>query len=30
MKKMSFFEELEWRGLVKDIAGDDLKDKLDK
>ena len=29
MKKMSFFEELEWRGLVKDIAGDDLKDKLD-
>ncbi|MBR4618302.1 MAG: tyrosine--tRNA ligase [Bacilli bacterium] len=26
---MSFFEELEWRGLVKDIAGDDLKDKLD-
>lgn len=26
--KMNFFEELEWRGLVKDIAGDDLKDKL--
>ena len=30
MKKMSFFEELEWRGLVKDIAGDDLKEKLNK
>lgn len=28
MKEMTFFEELEWRGLVKDIAGDDLKDKL--
>ena len=28
MKKMSFFEELKWRGLVKDIAGDDLEDKL--
>ena len=26
--KMSFFEELKWRGLVKDIAGDDLEDKL--
>jgi len=25
---MTFFEELEWRGLVKDIAGDDLQDKL--
>ena len=25
---MTFFEELEWRGLVKDIAGDDLADKL--
>ena len=25
---MSFFEELQWRGLVKDIAGDDLEDKL--
>lgn len=25
---MTFFEELEWRGLVKDIAGDDLEDKL--
>ena len=25
---MSFFEELEWRGLVKDVAGDDLADKL--
>ena len=28
MEKMSFFEELKWRGLVKDIAGDDLEDKL--
>ena len=26
--KMSFFEELKWRGLVKDVAGDDLEDKL--
>ena len=25
---MKLFEELEWRGLVKDIAGDDLADKL--
>ena len=25
---MKFFEELKWRGLVKDIAGDDLEDKL--
>ena len=25
---MKFFEELQWRGLVKDIAGDDLEDKL--
>ena len=25
---MTFFEELEWRGLIKDIAGDDLVDKL--
>ena len=25
---MTFFEELKWRGLVKDIAGDDLEDKL--
>ncbi len=25
---MTFFEELEWRGLVKDTAGDDLADKL--
>ena len=25
---MTFFEELQWRGLVKDIAGDDLEDKL--
>ncbi len=28
MKNMTFFEELQWRGLVKDIAGDDLEDKL--
>ena len=28
MNNMTFFEELQWRGLVKDIAGDDLKDKL--
>ena len=28
MKEMSFFEELQWRGLVKDIAGEDLEDKL--
>ena len=26
---MTLFEELEWRGLVKDLAGDDIKDKLD-
>lgn len=25
---MKFFDELKWRGLVKDIAGDDLEDKL--
>ena len=25
---MTFFEELEWRGLIKDKAGDDLADKL--
>lgn len=25
---MTFFEELEWRGLIKDIAGDDLEEKL--
>lgn len=25
---MTLFEELEWRGLVKDLAGDDIKDKL--
>ena len=28
MEKMTFFDELKWRGLVKDIAGDDLEDKL--
>lgn len=25
---MNFFEELQWRGLVKDVAGDDIEDKL--
>ena len=25
---MTFFEELEWRGLVKDVAGEDIADKL--
>ena len=25
---MTFFEELQWRGLVKDVAGDDIADKL--
>ena len=25
---MTFFEELKWRGLVKDIAGEDLEDKI--
>ena len=25
---MTLFEELEWRGLVKDLAGEDIKDKL--
>ena len=25
---MTFFEELQWRGLIKDTAGDDLADKL--
>ena len=25
---MTFFEELEWRGVVKDISSPDLKDKL--
>ena len=28
MSKMTNWEELQWRGLVKDIAGDDLEDKL--
>ena len=27
---MTLYEELKWRGLIKDEAGDDLKDKLDK
>ena len=26
---MTLFEELEWRGLIKDVAGEDIKDKLD-
>ena len=25
---MNFFEELKWRGLIKDVAGEDLEDKL--
>ncbi len=25
---MTFFEELQWRGLIKDVAGDDIADKL--
>ena len=25
---MTFFEELKWRGLVKDVAGEDIADKL--
>ena len=25
---MTFFEELQWRGLVKDVAGEDIADKL--
>jgi len=25
---MKFYEELKWRGLIKDVAGDDLEDKL--
>lgn len=28
MKKMTNWEELEWRGLVKDVAGDDIADKI--
>ena len=27
-KKMTFFEELQWRGLIKDVAGADISDKL--
>ncbi len=27
---MTFFEELQWRGLIKDVAGDDIADKLNK
>ena len=27
---MSFYDELVWRGLIKDQAGDDLKEKLNK
>ena len=30
MKKMTFFEELEWRGLVQDISSPDLIDKINK
>ncbi len=28
MKKMTNFEELKWRGLIKDVAGDDIEDKI--
>ena len=28
MQKMTNWEELEWRGLVKDVAGADIKDKI--
>ena len=28
MKKMTNWEELEWRGLIKDVAGDDIADKI--
>ena len=28
MKKMTNWEELKWRGLVKDVAGDDIADKI--
>ncbi len=28
MKKMTNWEELQWRGLVKDVAGDDIADKI--
>lgn len=30
MKKMTNWEELKWRGLVKDVAGDDIEDKINK
>ena len=25
---MTLYEELKWRGLIKDVAGEDLEDKL--
>lgn len=28
MEKMTNFEELQWRGLIKDVAGDDIEDKI--
>ena len=28
MEKMTNWEELKWRGLVKDVAGDDIADKI--
>ena len=28
MEKMTFFEELKWRGLVKDVAGEDIEKKI--
>ena len=27
---MTLYEELKWRGLIKDEAGEDLQDKIDK
>ncbi len=30
MKEMTFFEELQWRGLVQDISSPDLIDKINK
>ena len=28
MKAMTNWEELQWRGLVKDVAGEDIADKI--
>ena len=29
-KYMNIYEELEWRGLIKDVSSEELKDKLNK